>query len=166
MKIDCEIYDNAKTPKELYEIISKGLARSFVPNPMRPDGQYDVQYLQEFNDAEEDVMRHAAIRIRAENPSLNLPHVPSKGNKIDILNWCIDADKIFHGKDKKRRGAGELKDHVEEAYGALFDIPTTQAKHIANWINKIHGDKYRKVTADSVRNTNAWEKRHPKNGEK
>ncbi len=72
-------YSSVKTPKELLEVINH-------------DSEWKGTDLQlgDINDA-----RQAAIKIRAENLSLNLRPVPSRGNISDIQNWCIDAQKIL-----------------------------------------------------------------------
>lgn len=66
------------------------------------------------------------------------------------------------GQGKKRRGAGERDKHVEEAYKALGNSSTTQAKHLARWINNKYDNDYWKMKAGNVMKSQPWKKHHPK----
>jgi len=72
-------YGNVKTPKELLDLINNEL--DWCGGPL--------------GFTSENEACQAAIVIRAENLSFNLPPVPSGGNVLDIQNWCIDAQKIM-----------------------------------------------------------------------
>lgn len=76
-----EYIANAKTPKELYDIIKEAL-----------DGGVDL-----FDYYYRLIIRQAAIKIRrailTENPSLDIPPVGS-GYPLETMDWCTTVEKV------------------------------------------------------------------------
>lgn len=137
-----------------------------------------------FNNGDPFDMRDDAFAIRLALVRLvdGRDHLPDNipTDVIALLNLCmkierklknelakpeVDSDnqKPTEKKQKtRRRGAGELTGHIEEAYKALKGSSTTQAQHLATWINNKYGDVYWKVKSDSVRKSQPWDERRLK----
>ncbi|GAH34515.1 unnamed protein product, partial [marine sediment metagenome] len=73
-------YREAKTPSELYQRV-------------KSDWEDDIGIEAPFRYSSE--AQQAALRLRAENADKNLPPVPSSGEAVDLLNWCIEAQKCL-----------------------------------------------------------------------
>lgn len=115
----------------------------------------------EASDNELADIRLAFVRLAAgrDDAPKEIPTDP-----IDLLNLCMRMQAVTATgtPTKKKRGAGERIEHIEEAYKALRE--DTQAEHIAKWVNNEYDDEYHKMTADNVQKSKSWKKRHLQEG--
>jgi hypothetical protein len=91
-----EDYKKVKTPKELYELIISDLEWNKMVGALYIDKPHQ-----------------AAMRIRAENLSLDLPPVPSSDEILDIQNWCIEAQKVMEGEKPKKLAETEQQKQAD-----------------------------------------------------
>lgn len=122
-------FQNAKTPKELLELIESALhvqsMWDYLPNTsLDPSDQYELQ--------------QAAIRIRAQNLFLGLPEVPSSGNAVDFQNWCIDAQKIM---DEAKKNGGANPNQIEPSKDVVQTCPKRTSRMTKDYkIGNIEND--------------------------
>jgi hypothetical protein len=81
-----------KTPNELYNAFIDILQEIKQNHSVSLEGEIDVTSTPDYRDAVLWAEQNA-LRFRGENPGL--PNVPSSKEPVDILNWCISAQKIM-----------------------------------------------------------------------
>jgi hypothetical protein len=125
-----EDYEKVKTPKELYELITSEL-KWF-------GGSLGYRCI--------DEAHQAAIRIRAENPSLKFSSVPSSDNPVDMQNWCLENQTVMDTTLPMIPLKKEPSKEANEAYKLCFSLGYSQDK-IAKDMSTYHK---RKITQGQV----------------
>jgi len=83
------------TPTELYNAFTDILKEIQQEYPVGFPGPKDINDTPEYKDAVLWFQQNA-LRIRGQNLLLDLAPVPTTSNPVDMLNWCIDAQKIIN----------------------------------------------------------------------
>lgn len=164
------MFENCKNPDDLYKAIKKALDTRANHPPNAFSSNMSRNKLKFFAEAEDRYIyedtthlyhnaRTKALELLAKNKKLqNIPEPqtdPICGLQT-IAQWCLETQQ--NKSTKQKRGKGLLKEHIKEAYEALFD--DSKANQIAKWINNEYSHQYTTVTEDNVRKTDEWIKRH------